>query len=394
MSPAHADVVTDRTTRTPRAPRSAAVVGGLLGAALAAALLAPPAAARGPGGEQDELPEPVSLSAAASELPLQHGRRRSSAGKLEEKLSVPVRVALNDWAEVVAAHDLRVAVPEHSGAVVLASADTADVKRATEVLDEAWEFLDALRPADADPARDEAVLVVLFDEDGVRGEAWAAVLETLVERNELVPDAARALVADPGPLMLRGLPGFLQPTFDMAGDAAAGDDEFRLDNELAHKLAQCVLKARFGEVPESLRWGVGFLVEQRLFRTIYQMNATGFVAAEDHFDWPAKAREAVLEAEDRDAWAPAEFALHDDGAGRATTPQRITWALLDHLYDDEPERLSALLAELAALHEDGAGWLTNAGRYMGDAEATRAALAAALDGVSAKALAKHLKRVK
>ena len=45
----------------------------------------------------------------------------------------------------------------------------------------------------------------------------------------------------------------------MAGNAAAGDDEFRLDNELAHKFTQALVAARCGPLPESILWAFGHL---------------------------------------------------------------------------------------------------------------------------------------
>jgi hypothetical protein len=353
------------------------------------------AALAAPGWAQDDevVTGEVHLSATAAELNLRHGRRKTTAGSIDERLSPSVRVALNNWADVVAAHELSVVLPKNAEVVVFGLADSKVLSNAAGVLDETWEMLDDLRPAEDEQA-EAATLVFLFDEGSMGGEAWQAVLDALVERNELIAQAASALGADPGPLMLRGLPGFLQPTYDMAGDAASGDDEFRLENELAHKLTQCVLKARFGEVPESIRWGMGFLVEQRQFRSIYQMNATGFVAAVDHFDWPKKARGAILASYKDEGWTLSEQAARTDTAGRAVTSQMITWGALDYLYKKDSEALNGMLSELSDLHAEAAGWRTGQGHYVGESDATAKVFAERLDSIDARKLASHLKKVK
>lgn len=344
-------------------------------------------------GDSQDLADEVQLSTIAAELKLQRGRRKSTAGSIDHKLSAPVRTALNEWASLASEHDLSILVPESGAVVVLGSADRKLLSEAVSVLDETWEMLEDLRPEDG-LENEQAVLVFLFDEEGLGGGAWGAVLEALVERNELMEHAARDLIADPRALMLRGLPGFLQPTYDMAGNAAAGDDEFRLHNELAHKLTQCVLKSRFGEVPESIRWGLGFLVEQRQFRSIYQLNATGFVASTDHFNWPKKTREVILDSYKEDGWALSGHALRPNTAGRPETSQMITWGALDYLYAKDSENLVAMLDELAGLHSDATGWRTNLGHYVGQQGATTKVLAERLDGIDARKLASHLRRVK
>ena len=58
---------------------------------------------------------------------------------------------------------------------------------------------------------------------------------------------------DPGGIMLRDAPAFIQLTFDVAGNAAAGDDEFRFHNEVLNKTAQCLVTSRCGTLPDTLR---------------------------------------------------------------------------------------------------------------------------------------------
>ena len=344
-------------------------------------------------GAQVTRPEPteaVALSEVAAQLDMRHGKRKTTGRSAEKRLPLAVRVALNEWADDIVAHDLQVHVPKEAHAVLLGRADGKSFAEASGVLDETWELVAPLLPEDEDGP---AVLVFLFDREAMDGEAWGGVLDALVERNELVAYGADNLRRDPGPLMLRALPGFLQPSFDMAGDAAAGDDEFRLANEVAHKFTQCLLKSRHGEVPGSIRWGLGFVVEQRQFRSIYQMNHSGFVASADHFDWPKKARSTLLDAAKDDGFSLADLALDEGAAGTPAPPQMLTWAALDYLHAKDPDGLRSLLDELGALHAEGAGRRV-AQDYLGDADATRELLAQHLDGVDSRKLASHLKRLK
>jgi len=364
----------------------AALIAGLL------LLTGPKLMAQASAIDGQELEEIV-LSTEALDLELRHGKRKTSGKAVESRISVPVRRALNEWADVASALGLSVVVPKDADALILGTATTKELGHLSEVVDETWEFVADLTPLDdAEPA--PATILFVFDEDGMEGESWAGVIDELVRRNELVASAAEPLKRSPGPLMLRGLPGFLQPTFDMAGDASAGDDEFRLDNEVAHKLAQCILKSRFGEVPETIRWGIGFLVEQRQFQSIYQMNATGFVAAKDHFDWPAKTRDKIVEMSKKKDWSVSRHVGAKSAAGRAETPQMITWAALDYLYKNDADALRGMLAELASLHDEAAGWRTSQQHYLGDEERTAKLLVDRMDGIDAKKLAKHLRRLK
>ena len=88
-------------------------------------------------------------------------------------------------------------------------------------------------------------------------------------------------------------------------------------------------------------------MEQRQFRSIYQLNATGFVASTDHFNWPKKTREVILDSYKEDGWALSGHALRPNTAGRPETSQMITWGALDYLYAKDSESLVAMLDELA-----------------------------------------------
>jgi hypothetical protein len=166
----------------------------------------------------------------------------------------------------------------------------------------------------------------------------------------------------------------------MAGDAAAGDDEFRLGNELVHKYAQMVVRSRYGQVPETIRWGLGYVAEQRLFRSIYQFDASGFVASESHFDWPKRTRELLVDRSRDKSFSLAPAAADARAAGLASLAK-------------DPEALSGLLVQLAALHDE-ADPQGRSRDYAGDEEATSAVLAASLDSVDVRKLKSHLKKVK
>jgi hypothetical protein len=356
-------------------------LGLMAGALLGLAALGDDAWAQDPG---HELMEP------AAKLELRHGKKKTTGAKAERRLTPAVRAALNDWAEPAARLDLTVAVGEQAEALVLGRCDPKLAAEAAGWLDDAWELLAPVQ-ADDDGWND-AVVVLLFDEQGVRSEAWPGVLDLLVERGHLVASGAEHMKNDPGALTLRDMPAFLQPTWDMAGNAAAGDDEFRLGNEVVHKFAQCLVTERFGQVPDTVRWGLGYVVEQRLFRSIYQFDGSGFVAAESHFDWPKRTSKQLKELGKQDDFSVAALAVEGRG-GQAETPQMVTWAALDFLVHKQPEELSGLLDGLAELHVAASPYRGGAG-YLGPEDGARQLLGEQLDAIGSKALVKHLKRVK
>lgn len=361
------------------------IYAGLLGLA---SLVAGTAWANEPRAKVDE----ADLGRPASELLLLFDGKETRGAEIGDSLAPSVRVALNAWADLARQAGLSVAVPRRAEAIVLGTLDLKTLRELSDVADQTWDLLAPLGGGGAPAA---AVALLVFDRDGLHGSPWSQVLAALVAQGRLLRADADRLERSPAGLISYRGDFVLQPGFDEAGDAAAGDDEFRLDNELAHKFAVAQLWSRFGHVPESLRWGLGFVVEQRLFHSVYHLNRTGFVGVTEHFDWPKRAREAIktLGKTHRDGLPVAAFAADESGAGRLGTPQLVVWAALDLMLAQHPEELRALVAELSTLH-DVAARVRSVSRYAGDATATRAVLERYLDTLDAKALDKHLRKLK
>lgn len=358
------------------------------GATLALALLASPATTLAAVPEDPAGSE--SLVGVAANMELRFGRRRGVRGEtISTRLAPSVRAALNDWAGAAERLGLQVALGERAECVILGRCGSDVLAEAVEWADEAWELLDDVRPGE--PGWQDATLIFLFDQEGQQSPAWAGLFDELAAREEIPAEAARHFAADDGSVLLRTLPGFVQVTWDTAGDAAAGDDEFRLGNELVHKLTQCTLHERFGFVPETLRWGMGYVVEQRLFRSIYQFDRSGFVASSSHEGWPKQAAKLLQQARKEDA-SLAGLAWQGP-AGQAHQAQQLTWAALDYLTHQQPARLAGLLDGLATLHAEAVpfGYVP---RYAGEAAAAQTLLEEHLDSLDLKAVRKHIKRVK
>jgi len=342
--------------------------------------------------------EPVVLCEAAAGLPLIYGKRTTDGSSVEARLSIPVRRALNEWAALSSALGLTVLVPETADALLVGIGGDRPLEQAGRVADQVAELFADLLGQRVSAATHTAVVVFLFDEEGLSAPSWGKTLDALVARNILVPAAAEHLRQEPAGLTQRERGVILQPTFDSVGDAAAGDDEFRLENEIAHKFAVCLLRQHFGEVPAMLRWSFGYVAEQRVCHSTYQFDRVGFVAASEHVEWPARAQEALgklLAADKGRQSTPAwQRALLDEGAaGTSCSPQLVAWATLDYLLEREPEALASLLSELGALDEGARRGRAGPG-YAGDPVQTEALLAAALADVGPKALLKHLKQLK
>lgn len=359
----------------------------LLTGALALAL----ASTSGWAGEGDDAP---TLMNAAKELEFELGRRTVTGEKVESRLRPALLFALNDWAPLAREHGLAVVVCEEADCLLLGTVDRDELRDVAAQVDETHELFEELleeaAERDAQPAPRAAVGVV-FDREGFEGDAWDAVLELLVERRWLAASTAEHYAREPGPLTMRRDLVFLQSAVDLAGDASAGDDEFRLGNEVVHKYAQALVRRHFGQVPEPIRYGLGYVAEQRLFESSYLFGASGFVSSESHFGWAAAVEDA-LDDVDRD-WTPVSALLDADAAGSAEASQKIAWAALDRLLDKDPDVLCALLTELAALHaaDDPAD---RAMTYVGDPAEAAAILTRHCEDLDRRTLAKHAKRLK
>ena len=335
---------------------------------------------------------PVALADVARNLDVRYDGKRTTGAKLDVKLSPYVRVALNEWAELAMRLKFEVFVPQKADALVMGRASVDQMQLATRVMDQTAELLAALKPpADAPPGR--AIVVVLFDADGFRTEAWPAFLDELLARNDVMSDFVERMKASPGSFTLRNASMFVQHTFDIAGNAEAGDDEYRFNNEIAHKTAQYLVEARFGRQPDVLRWGLGYVAEQRLCGNIYQFNASGFVENADHFGWPAKTRDALLERAKDTKFKLAEAILHSKDCGTAGFGQQLAWGTLDYELSKDPAKLAELLMKLGALDRAGDPEATSL-EYRGDAKQAQELCDATWGKLKVNTLAGWLKSIK
>ena len=338
--------------------------------------------------EDDEAPVPSDeLRPAAAELQFRLGKKKVTGADVDEDLSPAVRVALNTWAEFVTEQDLDLIAGKQAEFVVIGGAKEKSLRQAAEVMESTWDLIDPILPqvSDAEP---RATVAFLFDSKGYRSGAWGALLERLVAEEVLTPEAVDFQKENPSGVMMRWVPAFLQPTLDLAGIAAMGDDEFRMENEVAHKFTQCLATQRVGPLPANIQWGLGYLAEQGIFGTTYMFNRSGFVATGEHFDWPQKVRQ-ILEKQKAD-FSLAEMVMDQTAPGTAQRPQLLTWAAMEHLRQHQAEALAALIADLAAEHarRDTYGL---SGEYVGAPRKTREILVAHLDTIETKKLMKTLK---
>jgi len=334
------------------------------------------------------------------DTPVHQGGRERTAGQLHERLRPSQQRALAEWIGFAQRQDWHVVVPKQADALIFGAGDLDELEESADTLDDTWELFAELQPVeheddDARDAEPTTTVFFLFDAKGHAGASWPALLEELAVRGQLVSQAVSSLRDDPNSLTQRQERLVLPATYDLAGDASQGDDEFRLQNELAHKLVWMLLLERFGRVPAPVEWGLGYVAEQRLFRSIYLFDRAGFVAADDHLDWPKKAREMLIDDRKDDALDFARVLFDAGGAGRAVRPQMQAWALLDLLLNAHPERLATLLSGLAELHREGDVYGIQP-RYAGDSEAAAALIMQSLElaGLDSRDVEKHVKRVK
>lgn len=334
------------------------------------------------------------LTDEAGRLTVKVGRKDVPLSSRAEDLGPEVRRALNEWAPV--AHDLglRLALPDEAPALVFAFGEFEDLGGAAEVLDDAWRILVPLLPGEGDDEAatpTPATVIVLFDLGATRSPLWSELLDILVDRALMNDEAATYLRSDPSGLTLRQVPFVLQPVWDMAGNAAAGDDEFRLHNELAAKFAHCVLTKHYGQLPAPLLWGAGFLVEQRLFGSSFHFDATGFVWASSHGGWGKRAAEDFGDKKQAKTLDLARMALEAQ-AGVAEREQVLVWGALDYLWSRDAQVLADLFAslgELQAAADPNGAWPS----FRGDPEQARDLLQRALGSLDPKELGKHCKRL-
>jgi hypothetical protein len=330
------------------------------------------------------------LFPAAADLEFHLDGKRVTGRDVEARLSAGVRKALNQWAETAARLELQVGVGDGADWVVLAHVPGGLFRQVGEWMDATWRLMDPSVPLRAGRVPGATVAVVL-DAEFIRSDGWEELLVTLVEKRVMTGDTARRLGEAPGGLTLRHAPMFLQPAWDLAGNAAAGDDEFRLGNEVAHKFAQCLVTSRLGEQPRPILWGMGYVVEQQLFDSIYQFDTAGFVSTGDHFDWPVRTRQVLEKRLRSREFSLGRMVADESGVGKPEAPQMVTWATLGYLATQDVARLHALLDDLAALHAEQARH-GGQGRYKGDHDKTIEVLQQHLDTIDLDELMAWLKR--
>jgi len=368
-----------------------------MGRAAMMVLLAIVMAAVAPAQMGGDAEDAGALMPALTDASVHYGKKRAKLGSVQKKLPFTVRVALNRWAPVALDLGMEMAVGKRAEVLVIGTADAKELQQAAVWMDEAAELIapldEAKAGADAPKPAPRAMVAFLFDEEGMQSEAWRGLMDAFVTERVLDRSTAASFVSDPSGVTMRHAGIFVQPTFDMAGDAGAGDDEFRLGNEVVGKFTHVLLSQRYGPLPESLRWGIGFVVEQRLFRSIYQFNAAGFVASEDHFEWPKRTRDMLTKRMKDKTFSLADEALEPAGSGRAVPSQMLTWASLDYMLAKKPAALTELLSTLTGLHraEDEHGMQPS---YQGTSESTREAITSAWESVDERKLKSHLKKVK
>ncbi len=377
------------TVRPPQPPSTPPPVPAPAPAPAPAPIPAPPVAP--PGGPTPDSAATTLLPSVAP-LSVVYGGKSVTAASVDARLSAPVRRAVNEWAELAAQLDLRIVLGKVGDHIVLGHGEPKLLGQVSEWMGQAHELLDEAVPVlEGRVQAARATVAIVFDETFMRSARWEALMDALGERRLVTAPTVQAMKADPGGLTLRSASVFLEPSWDMAGNAAAGDDEFRLGNEVVHKYAQCLLTARTGQQPGCVLWGVGYVAEWALFNSVYQFNASGFVATGDHFDWPVKARQELESLRKRKDFSFGELGVIESAAGKHEPPQLVTWAALAWLASEDPAQLRALLAELAQVQAqaDPRGTAPN---FRGDADATRAVLGAHLDAINAKKLSAWLKK--
>ena len=329
------------------------------------------------------------LYPAAAALHLRYAGHDAIGRQVEPRLSPAVKEALNAWAEPAARLGFNVVLSGTSDAIAMGPLKLETLQQAVDWMDEATVLLDPI-VGTAAGRESRATVAMLFDEQGAQSPAWNALLDELVTRRLVFETVASGLRTLPAGLMLRGAGLFLQTTYDVAGNKDSGDDEFRLRNEVLHKLTQCLVTARCGQLPPQILWGLGLLVEFKFTHAMYMLNTTGFVASGDHGDWPTRTKQMLEKRQGRKRAATlSSHAMDDAAAGKPIEAQMCTWAALSWMADRQPARLKDLLLQLADLHAaaDPSG---RSSVYRGDPVATEKTLAQGFDSIDLMALMEWL----
>ena len=333
------------------------------------------------------------LKEQAASLQILWGDREVTAGEVTEQIPASVRRVLDAWAEAIVTLDLRVCLSGNPDHVVMGRAPDKVLIEAAKNMDRAWDLLDPVLPQLTKRAA-RPVLSILFDQQAQRdGTFWNNLLDELQSKRALTKAEVERLARDPNGVMARNVPMFLQPTYDQAGNASAGDDEFRAANEIVHKFAQCLLTQRTGQMPESIRWGIGHLVENELQRSVYQFNTTGFVATGDHFDWANRAHRLLEKASKKRNFSAPKVLLGIDSRDSDNNAAVMVWGLMAGVLSRNSTQFSAMLEALAEVHAEQDPYGV-AEHYQGDESTAVAALELRLAEFDMKEVLDQLKAMR
>jgi hypothetical protein len=198
----------------------------------------------------------------------------------------------------------------------------------------AWTWGSAERAFD----RDTAVLFVLRDEAGV--EPILARLAQLHGYLEPWIPSARKLAGWSLELPLVGL----------CYESPSGVEEWQVENELVHRLAELLTLRRFGPQPQWLIQGFAWSVEMRLMKSIYCFpGRAGFVWASEHTSWPSDLRRRFAEQQDRPLAMEELDVLRRGSHSDVGAP--LAWGFFEFLRQQQGPKLSALADALRA-HRD------------------------------------------
>lgn len=312
-----------------------------------------------------------------------------SAESLVDVLPKGIAKALNHWAGAIEELDLRVAWGGDEEFLVLGRADDDILVDSLQTLAETRDLLLDAMPDIRSPKTIDPVVVIVVDFSSRKDGFWNDLIDAMLVLDRLEFAKADRLRSGPVGFYNRVEHVFVQPTWDIAGNAAAGDDEFRLHNELAHKLAGCLAYERCGHLPEGLYWALGHLAEVTLFDSVYQFNKSGFVSAGDHFDWPRKARQVLERRSRRRNFVLAQQVLDSGETSSDIDGHLLAWATMDFLSLEHPTDLTQLFRDLFELHKEARPF-GGARAYEGDLEATLEVLDLRLGSEPVDSLVDHL----
>lgn len=198
---------------------------------------------------------------------------------------------------------------------------------------DAWTWEDDGPPLDTETA---VLLQVKSQSD------YASVVDKAAQGNEYLAgwvDGAKTL------------PGFLleRPLCAAWSEDAPGQEEWNIENELVHRLAQLLLLRRFGQMPFWLSMGVAWHVESEIQDGIYCFPyRDGFVWASEHGDWDRDLKQAFkktksLGFDELASWKRGSY--EPDKA-------RTAWGAVAFLARHRPHALGPILEDLRLLRDE------------------------------------------